>query len=489
MAVATTTTATTAQPPSPLPEPEQASPSQLDADPNVQSAVRFLQDPRVRNSPVESQIRFLKGKSMSDAQIKHAFSKVGRPVTPEKVASVRAPVRMNSSFADQTAANGPSHAMSTQLKSHPQFPVAPPPQPQYSQTLFPRTPLPLPEEPQTKGVDWRDVVIGTGAAILAGVAGYKLFNRYSPYEIRRKSDKKPSRTLRGPYSGRHRPNNGYSDSETDGSSFPPLTLQARPLPPPPPTDPAALGPDAAAATTAAAPGAEAGELKKLQTELDETKEALTNERKKCADLAVSSAKIRAEKQQLSRANDRLTQQVDALKKDVEKLEEEKATAAGGGRLTATEEEPPRAFYPSLTKEAEVARASTAAVSPVVEAPGTTATPAAPAPAPAAPTPAAAVPFAATTAAAVSMSPAAELPPAPSTALPATEPTVEVAPTPAPTTSAAEAAPTAVPEPTPVPVPAPAADAAVPLNLAAAVPPAFLTPDPINPADASVAPPN
>ncbi|KPA78419.1 peroxin 14 putative (PEX14) [Leptomonas pyrrhocoris] len=475
-------TITTAQAPPPqLPEPEQASPSQLDADPNVQSAIRFLQDPRARNAPVESQIRFLKGKSMSDAQIKHAFSKVGRMVTLEKIASVRAPAPMNAALGGQAATNNFQSGMSTQINSRPLSPVAPPTQPQYTQTLFPRSPPPPPEEPQVKGVDWRDVVIGTGAAILAGVAGYKLFNRYSPYEIRRKSDKKPPRAFRGPYAGRQRSiPNGSSESETDGSGFPPPHFQAPPLPPPPTTAPGALGQVAAAAAVGLA--AEAEELKKLQTQLEETKEALTTERKKCADLAVSSAKIRAEKQQLSRANDRLTQQLDELKKDMEKLEEERAAAAGEGKLTATEEEPPRESSSSLVKAAdETAEGQTppVAVSPVVAADPLNAT--AVAPLAAAPETAAApvvAPAAVTAAAAtaVSTSPAAELPAAPSTSSPVPEPAVEVAPAPI----AAEAALTAVPEPMAVPE-------AAPSNLAAMVPPAFLTPDPIKPGAAPAAP--
>lgn len=451
----------------PLPEPEQVPASELDADPNVQSAIRFLQDPRVRSSPVESQIRFLKGKNMSDAQIRHAFAKVGKTVTAEKMMSVRAPAPVTSTTS--TMSSSSARAPSSQFNSRPLSTVtAPLPQPQYSQTLFPRTPPPPQEELQTKGVDWRDVVIGAGAAIIASVAGYKLFNRYSPYEIRRKSDKKPSRAFRGgPYAPHQRPAlSGSSESEMDVSAFPPPQLRAPPLLPPPPTAPATAEGAAGVAATTAASAADAEELKRLQTQLDETREALTNERKKCADLAVSSAKIRAEKQQLSRANDRLTQQIDALKKDVEKLEEEKATAFGTGKLTATEEEPPKAFCPLPTVEAEEARNSPTTLSPMNAAPM------------AAPVTAAA---AATAAAVIATSPAAELALAPSTSSPAPEPAVEVVPA-----VAAASAPAQTPPPVPAPAP-PAAETAVPSSLTSVVPPAFLTPEPIKQEKAPAAP--
>lgn len=458
----------------PLPEPEQPSSAQLDTDPNVLSAVRFLQDPRVKSSQVESQIRFLKGKNMSDAQIKHAFTKVGRAVTAEKIASVRAPAPMSaSSFAGQPS-QSTANAMSLPNKSRPPSPMAAAPQPHYSQTLFPRAPPPPQEEVQAKGVDWRDVVIGTGAAMLAGIAGYKLFNRYSPYEIRRKSEKKPARGLRGSYAGRQRGGlNASSESEADGSGYPPQ-LRHPPLPPPPTGTPPAVQP--AAAALAAAPGADAEELKKLQAQLDETKEALTNERKKCADLAVGSAKIRAEKQQLSRANDRLTQQIDALKKDVEKLEEEKAAASGEGKLTATEEEPPRPFYPSLTVEAEQARAS-AVASPVTSALSNTAA-AAP---PTTPSP--------VMSPVMGLTQTAVAPGAVASVLPATPPAATPSPASLPTVdaAAAAAAPTSVVESPPLPPPT-TMESAAPATLASVVPPAFLTPEPIKPEEAAAAAP-
>lgn len=429
------------QQPQPLPEPEQPSTQQLDEDPSVQSAVRFLQDPRVKTSQVESQIRFLKGKNMSDAQIRHALAKVGRAVTAEKVSSVRAPPPVSA-----------VSAMPPQSVGRPLSPVGmAATQPQYSQTLFPRAPRPpLEEETQTKSVDWRDVVIGTGAAIIASVAGYKLFNRYSPYEIRRKSERKPSRLLRG--AGQQRlPYHGSSESEVDGSPYTPQQRIAPPLPPPPIATPPAAGPTAAAA----APGVDAEEMKKLRTQLDEAKEALTNERKKCADLAVGSAKIRAEKQQLSRANDRLTQQVESLKKDVEKLEAEKA-AAGEGKLTATEEEPPKPFYPSLTVEGEQARAAEA---PVPQATGL-------GDGNGAATVAAAM-------AAAAAAPVAEAPPAPS-------PAVVAAPPPAAAETVLPAAVEGV-APAVVPPVATAADVAAPAPVEApvvAIPAAFLTPEPM-----------
>ncbi|GET88463.1 peroxin 14, putative [Leishmania tarentolae] len=348
----------------PLPVPEQPSSSEMDADAAVQSAIRFLQDPRVRRSPVESQIRFLKSKGISDAQIKYALAKVGKTATVEKIASVRAPTT-NTALPPPTAttcATPLSAQFNTTLQT---APVTMTPGPRYTQTLFPYSAPPPQVEPQTKRVDWRDIVIGAGAAMLAGFSAYTLFHRYSPYEFRRKLDKK-LRSYRGSSSRRRPTNNPSSESETDASS----TLQrgrVPPLPPPPP-----MAGAAEPTVSAASPAALIEEVKKLQTELDEVKESLANERKKCADLAVSAAKIRADKQQLSRANDRLTQQIDGLKKDIEKLSGEKSSAGGeatqtdADRAVAAVPAPPSTYFPSVTVEGEQARKSPG-VTPVTNA--------------------------------------------------------------------------------------------------------------------------
>ncbi|KAG5479529.1 hypothetical protein LSCM1_04797 [Leishmania martiniquensis] len=337
----------------PLPEPEQPPMPEMDADGAVQSAIRFLQDVRVQRSPIESQIRFLKGKGFSNGQIRYAFAKVGRVVTAEKIASVRASVA-NTAPSPTTAAAGAA-PLSGQLKAARQeTPLTIAPGPQYTQTLFPYSPPPPQVERQRNVADWRDVVISVGAAMLAGLAGYTIFNRYSPYEFRRKSEKKP-RQHRGSHSRYRSASNASSDSETDASS---MRLRGRvpPLPTPPPV---------AAATVPMVSATRAPdlteELKKLQMELDEIKEALASERKKCADLAVSAAKIRADKQQLSRANDRLTQQIDGLKKEIEKLEAEKGAAAGEAAQTTPEgaaaavPTPASTYLPSTATEGDQTR--------------------------------------------------------------------------------------------------------------------------------------
>lgn len=403
----------------PLPAPAQPSAAEMDADPAVQSAVRFLQDARVQRSPIESQIRFLKSKGVADAQIVYAFSKVGRSVTAEKVASVRAPP---ANAVPTTAAATP---LAAQLKT-PRVPVvatAAAPGPQYTQTLFPHSPPPPQEEPQAKLVDWRDVVIGAGAAVLAGFAGYKLFHRYSPYEFRRKSEKKP-RLYKGSYA-RHRPTNNASDgSETDASSTP-QRGRVPPLPPPP---------QAAAAAepivTTAAAGEPGDEVKRLQTELDETKEALASERKKCADLAVSAAKIRADKQQLSRANDRYMQQIESLKKEIEKAEEAKKSASDEAAPASTEEAAPApapasTYFPSVTAEAEQARKSPVS-NPVAVPASAAATTMVATDSPAAVPPVLPPP---TVSAAVPMVPAAAALPEPVPVAAAAEPTAAAAPSP------------------------------------------------------------
>ncbi|KAK7199119.1 peroxin 14 [Novymonas esmeraldas] len=346
----------------PVPE-QQPSAADMEADDTAQSAVRFLRDPRVQRSPIDSQIRFLKGKGVSEAQIRYAFAKVGRAVTAEKIASVRAPVT-------NAAPAGVANPLSTQLKSarqstHPAAAAAAAAGPQYTHTLFPHSPPPPPDDPPAKAVDWRDLVIGAGAAVLAGVAGYKLFHRYSPYEFRRKSEKK-ERLYRGSYPRHRSAHNGSSDSEADVLSSP-QRRRVPPLPPPPPSAAAAPEP----IVTATPPGDAAEEVKRLQTELSETKEALASERKRCADVAMNAARTRAGKEQLSRANDRLVQQMDELKKSVEKLEEEKKSALAGGATAqaATEETtttsaapatPPSTYYPSVTQEGEQARQPPAA---------------------------------------------------------------------------------------------------------------------------------
>lgn len=309
----------------PLPDPESSvhsnAPPDANSDAVVQSAIRFLQDQRVQRSPLESQIRFLKGKSLTDAQIKLAFEKVGRPVTLEKVQSARPTAAAPSTNRTE------NRAMSPQLRVSSAPSVAPiTVAPMQTRTLFPPSPLPEPEAPSSK-VDWRDVVIGVGAAVIASVTGYKLFNRYSPFEIRRKSDKKYRLVPQG---GPRRPLRiaASSESEAEYCSVP----QRRVTPPLPPVP----NPTEAAPT----PSVQTEELQQLQTELTEAKEALSNERRKSADLAVSAAKIRSDKQQLSRANDRLSQQIEELKKQIEKLEEAEKRNSGPAPLTATEEEPP-----------------------------------------------------------------------------------------------------------------------------------------------------
>ncbi|KAG5505845.1 hypothetical protein JKF63_05181 [Porcisia hertigi] len=335
--------------PGPLPEPEQASASEMDDNVRVQSAIRFLQDPRVRHSAIESQIRFLKGKGVSDPQIKYAFAKVGRTVTAETIASVRVPPA--NTVLPAAAATARATPLSAQLKTARQsMPVAMTPGPQYTQTLFPHSPIAPQEEPQAKTLDWRDVVIGVGAAVLTGFTGYKLFNRYSSYELRRKPEKRP-RLYQTSHSRHRSANNVSSESETDASSTR-HRGRAPPLPPPPTVATAGVP-----IASVIPPSDFAEKINKLQMELDETKEALANERKKCADLAVSAAKIRADKQQLSRTNDRLSQQIDGLKKDIEKLNEEKsATVVGDSALSTKEEEaetpaPTSVFLPSVAPAA------------------------------------------------------------------------------------------------------------------------------------------
>lgn len=290
-----------------LPAPPPATPSvNLDDDSGVQSAVRFLQDPRVKNSPVERKISFLKTKGLSAEQIQYAFKKVGVELTIDKINAVGAHTPATTQAASQSSAP-------PQPTSASQVPVLNPYQPSTrTHTLFPNTQPPLPDTPETKGVDWRDVVIGVGAAAIAGFAGVKLFQRYSPYEIRRKSEKKvTAQTHR--HMGVRRRAGAFSSSDSDRGSAPAPRSNVPPLPPPPAT---------ATTVPAEAQVKDASEeVKRLEAELAETKEALTTERKKGAEYAVSAARVRGEKQQLSRTNDKLTQQIEELQEKLKKLEE------------------------------------------------------------------------------------------------------------------------------------------------------------------------
>lgn len=169
-------------------------------DPNIRSAVTFLADPRVRKTTIDRKIAFLKGKGLTAEQISNAFQQAGQSVNIEKINAISAAATVSPSSTPLLSVQHPQQQQPpsspyTTTSRNSSFSMA---RAAGSHTLYPYTPAPSrmmqPGAGQAESkADWRDVVIGVGAACLSALGGYHLFQRYSPYEIRRKGDLPPPR--------------------------------------------------------------------------------------------------------------------------------------------------------------------------------------------------------------------------------------------------------------------------------------------------------
>lgn len=261
----------------------------------TQSAVNFLKDSRIRHATTESKVRFLKNKGLSDAQILTAFRDAGLTISPSDVTAVQ-------------ESQPPAVSMRNALLSTSSTPSR-----VHTHTLFPSNPIATPA-PVEKGFDWRDAVIGVGAATLAAVGAVKLFQKYSPYELRRKRPQGcPSTRMISRMRQIGPPIDGDMDCLRPSSMMP--VGQAVPLP----AVPAAV----------AAAGSE-GELEKVKKELADVKVALEKERKRCGELSINLAKVRQEKQQLANKTEQLSRQLDEVeeRRAAEEAEAQKRESEG-----------------------------------------------------------------------------------------------------------------------------------------------------------------
>ncbi|CAD2221063.1 hypothetical protein AGDE_14229 [Angomonas deanei] len=110
---------------------------ELDNNPAVRSAIAFLNDPRVKRTPTDRKIKFLKGKGLSSEEIKYAFEKCGLPpLTLEQISAVQ-PLETGTG-----ALSTPSSAAANPSAR--------------SAYLFPQSaPAPVESEAQEPSLDWR----------------------------------------------------------------------------------------------------------------------------------------------------------------------------------------------------------------------------------------------------------------------------------------------------------------------------------------------
>lgn len=240
-------------------------------DPLVRTAVSFLKNPKVINASINQKISFLKRKGLSDEQIYSALSYVGEKVTLDEIKAVPAAVSQSSAgvgaatLSDSTYTVYPPHTPPTQNGSS------------HSDATW----------------DWRNIVIGAGAAAAASYGLVKAWSAFSPYELKRRSEAPQA----------------LSDVCTGDSNLMPSV----PFPPLPALPENTSSVTAASGTT----------VESLQKEIADLNAALTAERKNIADITVRTSMFRAEKVALANKNDRLQEQISDLESQIEELKKYK----------------------------------------------------------------------------------------------------------------------------------------------------------------------
>lgn len=267
----------------------------------VSNAVEFLLDSRVRRTPTSSKVHFLKSKGLSAEEICEAFTKVGQPKTLNEIKRILS--------ERPYVPTGPNSQHMTQPLRDESADSVPTPHPNQSRRhtslLYAPQAPPLPEAAAaTRGVDWRDLVIGAGAAVIGGFAAFKAFQLYSPYEIRLKDEGSKPRSRRSRRGGRH----ASSDSEAERS------LVHREVP--------ALPVPAIPVASESHVDAKQAEIERLKTELKETQEALEAEKKGKAELSITLGKLRGQVTAYSRTNEKQESQIKSLQEEVNRLKSE-----------------------------------------------------------------------------------------------------------------------------------------------------------------------
>ncbi|EAN86372.1 putative peroxin 14 [Trypanosoma cruzi] len=287
------------------------SPEESEKRKRVSSAVQFLHDSRVKITPAANKIQFLKSKGLTTEEVCEAFEKAGQTIPLDEIKKIMNKPsfgQLGSGVVNNNLAPGHVGSDATYvLRQHPFMPHAGP--------LYTQQPPPFPQTPQgAKETDWRDVIIGVGAALISGFAAFKAFQIYSPYEIRRKDErtKKGSRMESQRRGKRHE----GSVSPDRGAERPVTSLHT--MAPPMPATPTPLP----TATAANAAESTEREIQKLQSELKETQEALEKEKRSKAEISVSLGKLRGQINALSRTNDNLESRIKLLQEEVDKANSE-----------------------------------------------------------------------------------------------------------------------------------------------------------------------
>lgn len=238
----------------------------------VGSAVLFLKNPKVRNASERQKIAFLKSKGLTNKQICRAFQVVGIHIDPSTCAAV--------SPSDESCSSENQYNRST-------TPISPR---ESTRTLFPEpsssTTAPV---SNVTPLDWRNVVIGVGAAALAGVGVTKLWNNYSPYELRRKGSS-PQEAL-------------LSASPLLPVKEPIISRALPPLPTLPPQSSPTISP----------------KVEELEEEISTLKAALEVAQKGMAEMCIKVSKIRAENNKLLHTNQQHERALAVAEAEMERL--------------------------------------------------------------------------------------------------------------------------------------------------------------------------
>jgi len=125
----------------------------------VESAVKFLKDPKVISSPLGKKIAFLESKGLSSEEIQEAISRTSSNTT--------------SSNSTPSVKTTNSHSNHVATVSPPPLPPAPYPYQMYPPGVIVSPPLPHPPSPRQ--YDWRDYVLGVLAIGGGSYGAYRAF--------------------------------------------------------------------------------------------------------------------------------------------------------------------------------------------------------------------------------------------------------------------------------------------------------------------------
>ena len=145
------------------------------------SAVKFLKDKRVQNSPLMGQVRFLKSKGLSLDEVHLAFEKAGLTKTMEELRPIFFRTQINSSDVVNTSAAPNSYGnKSTQ---------------QIAYSSGPRSPSISTTASGTRDSTWATWAVRSITSSLAIIGAYQLMRSYPPFEVRWKEESSENTVL------------------------------------------------------------------------------------------------------------------------------------------------------------------------------------------------------------------------------------------------------------------------------------------------------